>query len=231
MAKSKAVSREPVSQSIEDYLKAVYELTRGEERASTNALADYLNIAPASVTGMLQKLSATEPALVEYQKHRGVRLSKQGEKVALETIRHHRLLELFLHQILGYEWDEVHEEADRLEHVISEQFEERIAEALGDPSLDPHGDPIPRLDLTLPDAPGTLLSSMRNGQRARVVRVRDTAPDLLRHLSQMGMVPQAELTVTDYSEFDGNIRLRVGKSKEEHVLGPRVTNQVYVEAL
>jgi DtxR family Mn-dependent transcriptional regulator len=231
MAKSKAVSREPVSQSIEDYLKAVYELTRGEERASTNALADYLNIAPASVTGMLQKLSSTEPALVEYQKHRGVRLSKQGEKVALETIRHHRLLELFLHQILGYEWDEVHEEADRLEHVISEQFEERIAEALGDPSLDPHGDPIPRLDLTLPDAPGTLLSSMRKGQRARVVRVRDTAPDLLRHLSQMGMVPHAELTVTDYSEFDGNIHLRVGKSKEEHVLGPRVTNQVYVETL
>jgi DtxR family Mn-dependent transcriptional regulator len=231
MAKSQALAREPISQSIEDYLKAVYELTRGEERASTNALAEYLNIAPASVTGMLQKLASTEPALVEYQKHRGVRLSKQGEKVALETIRHHRLLELFLHQILGYEWDEVHEEADRLEHVISEQFEERIAEALGDPSLDPHGDPIPRVDLSLPDAPGTLLSSMRPGQRARVVRVRDTVPDLLRHLSQMGVVPKAELTVTEFSEFDGNIHLRVGKSKEETVLGPRVTNQVYVEVL
>lgn len=231
MAKSKSTVREPLSQSIEDYLKAVYELTRGEGRASTNALAEYLNIAPASVTGMLQKLASTEPALLEYQKHRGVTLTRQGEKVALETIRHHRLLELFLHQILGYDWDEVHDEADRLEHVISEQFEERIAEALGDPSLDPHGDPIPRTDLTLPDAPGTLLSAMRPGQRARVVRVRDTAPDLLRHLSQMGIMPKAEINVTEFSEFDGNLHLRVGKGKGEFVLGPRVTNQVYVEAI
>ncbi|HEY4718118.1 MAG TPA: metal-dependent transcriptional regulator, partial [Anaerolineales bacterium] len=124
MAKSeRSLPRETLSQSIEDYLKAVYELTRGEGRASTNALAEYLNIAPASVTGMLQKLAATEPALLEYQKHHGVRLTPAGEKVALETIRHHRLLELFLHQMLGYEWDQVHEEADRLEHVISEQFE------------------------------------------------------------------------------------------------------------
>lgn len=230
MAKSKASAvREPLSQSIEDYLKAVYELTRGEGRASTNALAEYLGIAPASVTGMLQKLAATEPPLLEYQKHRGVVLTRQGEKVALETIRHHRLLELFLHQILGYEWDEVHEEADRLEHVISEQFEERIAEALGDPSLDPHGDPIPRLDLSLPDSPGTLLSALRPGQRARVVRVRDTAPDLLRHLSEIGVVPQAELSVTGYSEFDGNLHLRVANSKQDVILGPRVTNQVYVE--
>ena len=101
--------REPLSQSIEDYLNAVYELTRGQGRASTNGLAEYLDVAPASVTGMLQKLSETEPPLLEYQKHRGVRLTPQGEKVALETIRHHRLLEIFLHQILGYEWDEVHE--------------------------------------------------------------------------------------------------------------------------
>lgn len=230
MAKSKASAvREPLSQSIEDYLKAVYELTRGEGRASTNALAEYLGIAPASVTGMLQKLASTEPPLLEYQKHRGVVLTRQGEKVALETIRHHRLLELFLHQILGYEWDEVHEEADRLEHVISEQFEERIAEALGDPSLDPHGDPIPRTDLSLPDSPGTLLSALRSGQRARVVRVRDTAPDLLRHLSEIGVVPQADLAVTGYSEFDGNLHLRVGNSKQDVILGPRVTNQVYVE--
>lgn len=230
MAKLKAAAvREPLTQSIEDYLKAVYELTRDEGRASTNALAEYLGIAPASVTGMLQKLAATEPPLLEYQKHRGVVLTSQGEKVALETIRHHRLLELFLHQILGYEWDEVHEEADRLEHVISEQFEERIAEALGDPSLDPHGDPIPRLDLSLPEAPGRLLSTLRPGQHARVMRVRDTAPELLRHLSEIGVVPHAELAATQYSEFDGNLHLRVGSSKEDVVLGPPVTNQVYVE--
>lgn len=232
MAKSTGqAAREPLSQSIEDYLKAVYELTREESRASTNALAEYLNVAPASVTGMLQKLATTEPALLEYQKHRGVKLTAQGEKVALETIRHHRLLELFLHQILGYDWDEVHEEADRLEHVISEQFEERIAEALGDPSLDPHGDPIPRTDLSLPKAEGNLLSAMRPGDRGRVTRVRDTAAELLRHLSQMGVVPQAELEVTEFSEFDGNIHLKVKGNKEEIVLGPRVTNQVYIEEI
>jgi DtxR family Mn-dependent transcriptional regulator len=231
MAKSTAIEREPLSQSIEDYLKAVYELTRDEERASTNALADYLNVAPASVTGMLQKLAGTEPALLEYQKHRGVKLTKQGEKVALETIRHHRLLELFLHQILGYEWDEVHEEADRLEHVISEQFEERIAEALGDPRHDPHGDPIPRIDLSLPKAAGTLLSTLRPGERGRVTRVRDTAPDLLRHLSQMGVVPQAELEVSEFSEFDGNLHIKVKGKRDEIVLGPRITSQVYIEPL
>ena len=234
MAKSPtqaAPPRETLSQSIEDYLKAVYELTRGEGRASTNALAEYLDIAPASVTGMLQKLAATAPPLLDYQKHHGVRLTAEGEKVALETIRHHRMLELFLHQMLGYEWDQVHEEADRLEHVISEQFEQRIAEALGDPRLDPHGDPIPRTDLSLPDSPGMLLSSLRPGKRARVVRVRDTAPDLLRHLSQLGVVPQAELTITAFSEFDGNLHLRVGSGKTEVVFGPRVTNQVYVEPI
>jgi DtxR family Mn-dependent transcriptional regulator len=232
MAKSENPhGREPLSQSIEDYLKAIYELTQDDGRASTNALADFLNVAPASVTGMLQKLATTEPPLLEYQKHRGVRLTKQGEKVALETIRHHRLLELFLHQILGYEWDEVHDEADRLEHVISEQFEQRIAEALGDPRHDPHGDPIPRLDLSLPDSAETPLSALRPGQKARVMRVRDTVPDLLRYLSQLGVVPQAKLEVSDFSEFDGNIHLYVNGGKEEIVLGPRVTGQVYVEVL
>jgi DtxR family Mn-dependent transcriptional regulator len=230
MAKSKA-EREPLSQSIEDYLKAVFELTREDGRASTNALADYLGVAPASVTGMLQKLASTQPPLLEYQKHHGVKLTKQGEKVALETIRHHRLLELFLHQILGYEWDEVHEEADRLEHFISEQFEERIAEALGDPQHDPHGDPIPRSDLSIPKEDEISLSTLRPGQRARVTRVRDTAPELLRHLSQLGVVPQAEVEITEYSEFDGNLNLRVKGNKEKIVLGPRVTSQVYAELL
>lgn len=229
MAKSSSSIREPLSQSIEDYLKAVYELTSGEGRASTNALAEYLDIAPASVTGMLQKLAATDPPLLDYMKHRGVRLTEEGQKVALETIRHHRLLELFLHQILGYEWDEVHDEADRLEHVISEQFEQRIADALGDPSLDPHGDPIPRMDLSLPEAPGILLSSLRPGEKGHVVRVRDSAPELLRHLADMGVVPGAEMVVAGYSEFDGNLHLKVAGSNEEVVLGPRVTNQVYIE--
>jgi DtxR family Mn-dependent transcriptional regulator len=231
MAKSAPKTKEPLSQSIEDYLKAVYELTQGEGRASTNALAEHLNVAPASVTGMLQKLATTRPPLLEYQKHRGVRLTPQGKKVALETIRHHRLLELFLHQILGYEWHEVHEEADRLEHVISEQFEQRIADALGDPRHDPHGDPIPRLDLSLPDSNDTSLSALRPGQRARVTRVRDSGAELLQHLRELNVVPKAELEVTDFSEFDGNLHLKVRGRKEEVVLGPRITSQVYVEVL
>ncbi len=231
MAKSDTLhEREPLSQSIEDYLKAVYELTRGEkDRAMTNALAEYLDVAAASVTGMLQKLSSTEPPLLDYQKHRGVSLTPEGEKVALETIRHHRLLELFLHQILGYDWDEVHEEADRLEHVISERFEERIAEALGDPRHDPHGDPIPRLDLTLPSTDYLPLSALRTGESATVKRVRDTKPELLRHLSDLGVVPGVQITVKEFSEFDGNLHLQLADAAEEIVLGPRVTSFVYVE--
>ncbi|MDA1330044.1 MAG: metal-dependent transcriptional regulator [Chloroflexi bacterium] len=230
MAKSKTIhARASLSQSIEDYLKAVYELTRGNGRATTNALAEHLDVAPASVTGMLQKLAETKPPLLEYQKHRGVRLTSEGERVALETIRHHRLLELFLHQILGYEWDEVHEEADRLEHVISERFEERIAAALGDPNLDPHGDPIPRPDLSLPDSSATLLRTLRPGETATVTRVRDTLPELLRHLSELGVVPGVSVHITEYSEFDGNLHLRLDQSPDEIVLGPRVTSQVFVE--
>lgn len=231
MAKSENPHRkEPLSQSIEDYLKAVYELTREEtERASTNALAEYLGVAPASVTGMLQKLANTQPPLLDYRKHRGVSLTPEGEKVALETIRHHRLLELFLHQILGYEWHEVHEEADRLEHVISERFEARIAEALGDPRRDPHGDPIPRADLSLPLEHELPLSSLRPPQSASVVRVRDTVPELLQHLSEEGIVPGAHLEVTEFSEFDGNLHLLVDSGQSEIVLGPRITAQVFVE--
>jgi DtxR family Mn-dependent transcriptional regulator len=219
------------SQSVEDYLKAVYELTRDAERASTNALAEYLDVAAASVTGMLQKLAESDPPLLQYLKHRGVQLTKEGEKVALETIRHHRLIELFLHEILGYDWDEVHEEADRLEHFISERFEERIAAALGNPQHDPHGDPIPGADLTLPDAPQTPLSALRAGDKASVTRVRDTQAELLRHLSELGVVPGARIEVSDYSEFDGNLHLHVKGKDEEIVLGMRVTNQVYVDLI
>lgn len=218
-----------LTQSIEDYLKAIYELSLRGERASTTDLAAYLNVSPASVTGMIQKLSATEPALVEYQKHRGVTLTQAGEKVALETIRHHRLIELFLHQILNYPWDEVHDEADRLEHVISEKFERAIATALGHPEHDPHGDPIPGPDLTLPEATATLLADLRPPQRGIVKRVRDTDPDLLRHLSEIGVVPDAAIEVTSYSEFDGNLELSLPDLTKTVVLGPRITNQIYID--
>ncbi len=221
--------RDHLTHAIEDYLKAIYDLTATHGRASTTQIAQVLDVTPASVTGMLKKLAATKPPLVEYRKHRGVILTPQGEKVALEIIRHHRLLELFLHETLGYPWDEVDAEADRLEHVISEEFEERIAQALGDPALDPHGDPIPTRDLRLPPHATTRLRDLKPGQQAVVERVRDTDPDLLRYLYDMGLVPGARLTILDFSPFDNNLTLQVEAQEERVVLGPRVSRQIFVE--
>ncbi len=219
--------RENLSQTIEDYLKSIYELTQDESRATTNLIAERMGVTPASVTGMLKRLAANEPPLLEYHKHHGVELTDEGQKVALEIIRHHRLLELFLHETLGYSWDKVHPEADRLEHVISEEFEERIAQALGNPEHDPHGDPIPSRELRLPPEASIPLSDLRPAQEATVSRVGREDPDLLRYLQSIGLVPQADLNVLDYSSFDDNLQIQVGE--HTYVLGPKVTCQVFVE--
>jgi DtxR family Mn-dependent transcriptional regulator len=221
--------RENLTHAIEDYLKIIYELTLCESRATTNQIAERMGVKPGSVTGMLKRLSENDPPLLNYHKHRGVELTPAGEKVALEIIRHHRLLELFLHETLGYPWDEVHNEADRLEHVISEDFEERIAQALGDPLRDPHGDPIPSRDLHIPPQSTVSLDSLRAGQEAAVQRVADADPELLRYLESVGLVPQVYLKVLNYSPFDDNLRLQVGE--KTLVLGPRVTRQIFVELL
>lgn len=221
--------RENLTHVIEDYLKTIYDLTADSGRASTNQIAERMGVTAASVTNMIQKLAATDPPLLKYRKHRGVVLTEDGERVALEIVRHHRLLEMFLHQTLGYSWDEVHEEADRLEHVISEEFEERIAERLGHPRHDPHGDPIPTRELELPEAKATTLSDMRPGQKAVIQRVRDSDPDLLRYLSDLGLTPGARITILDFSPFDNNLRLRVEGEDEAVVLGPSITSQVFVE--
>jgi DtxR family Mn-dependent transcriptional regulator len=223
------VMRDQLTHAVEDYLKAIYLLTNEFGRATTTQIANQLDVKPGSVTGMIQKMAATSPPLVDYQKHRGVVLTPQGEAVALEIIRHHRLLELFLHETLGYSWDMVHGEADRLEHVISEDFEERIAEVLGDPSHDPHGDPIPTRDFQMPAASTLQLSALRPGQQASIQWVDSSDPELLRYLSSMGLVPQASLEVLDYSEYDGNLTLKVRGQAETFVLGPRVTAQIYME--
>jgi DtxR family Mn-dependent transcriptional regulator len=223
--------RDQLTHTIEDYLKIIYEITTTDQRASTNQIAIALDVTPASVTGMIKKLSSTNPPLLEYQSHRGVILTPEGEKVALEILRHHRLLEMFLHQILGYEWDQVHSEADRLEHVISEEFEERIAQALGNPSHDPHGDPIPTRDLSMPDSPSLKLSGLRTGQCARIHRVANEDPELLRHLSNLGLRPGIELEILDYSPYDGILTLRVLPDQPSIVLGPTITNQIYIEVI
>jgi DtxR family Mn-dependent transcriptional regulator len=221
---------ENLTRAVEDYLKAVYALAGEEGRASTNDLAQELGVSPASVTGMIQKMAAQDPALLDYQKHHGVVLTEQGLKAALQIIRHHRLIEMFLHEALGFSWDEVHEEAERLEHVISKRLEERIAESLGDPTHDPHGDPIPTKDLIIPPSLNIRLSEMRPDQRAVVRRVRDSDPKLLRYLSNLGITPGVEILARDYSVFDENLRIEI-VGGDEIVLGSRVTRQVYVELI
>jgi DtxR family transcriptional regulator, Mn-dependent transcriptional regulator len=220
--------RDNLTHAVEDYLKTIYSLQSTYKRATTKQIAEKLEVTPASVTGMIQKLAETTPPLVEYIKHQGVVLTPEGERVALEILRHHRLLELFLHQILGYEWEDVHAEADRLEHVISEEFEERISLALGNPSHDPHGDPIPTRDFQLPASPDTRLSELRDGDQAVVHRVQDSDPELLRYLSEIGLVPRARLTVLEYSPFDANLKLLIEGRPEPLVLGQRITRQVFV---
>jgi DtxR family Mn-dependent transcriptional regulator len=220
---------EIISQSIQDYLKHIYELNEHGGSASTNDLAARLNVAPASVTGMLQKLASSQPPLVIYKKHQGVRLTKNGEKAALEVIRHHRLLETFLVKTLGYSWDEVHCEADKLEHVISENFETRMAAALGNPTRDPHGELIPTADLVMPADDSCPLASLRADETATVRRVSDDDPALLRHLQKIGVVPEVKIAVKNYSEFDGNLTLQVEGQKSNIVLGTAVTSQVFVE--
>ncbi len=221
--------RDLLTHAVEDYLKAIYDLSLNFGRASTTQIAEVLDVAPASVTGMVKKLASTNPPLVEYQKHRGVVLTQDGEKIALEIIRHHRLLELFLHETLGYSWDEVDAEADRLEHVISDKFEQRIAEVLGDPTHDPHGDPIPTRDLEMPSHATLCLAHLRPDERGSIQRVRDTDPELLRYLGGHGIVPQASFTVMGYTPFDGNLTLRVNGQEEPVVLGTRITQQIFVE--
>lgn len=215
--------------SIQDYLKSIYELTENGESASTNALAKKLNISPPSVTGMVQKLASAKPALVEYQKHQGVTLTKEGRKAALEVIRHHRLLEAWLVQTLGYSWDEVHEEAERLEHVISEDFERRIATAMGHPTRDPHGELIPTADLKMPSDDSLPLSALRRNQTAIVQRVKASETDLLRYLEGLGLVPGAQIEVKDYSPFDHNLTVKVGR--KSHVLGLSITSKIFVQEM
>lgn len=223
--------RENLTRVVEDYLKTIYELTCSDKRATTNQIAQKMGVTPASVTNMIQKLAEANPPLLDYRKHHGVQLTPDGEKVALEIIRHHRLLEMFLHETLGYSWDEVHEEADRLEHVISEEMEERIAISLGNPQHDPHGDPIPSRDLQMPQSSGITLSLLRPPQKAQVKRVSDRDPDLLRYLSERGIEPAAEIEILDYSPFDNNLKVLVFGNNEPVVLGSIITSQIIVEII
>jgi DtxR family Mn-dependent transcriptional regulator len=219
---------EIITQTIQDYLKTIYSILENADSASTTELATRLSITPASVTGMIQRLSSTTPQLVNYRKHQGVTLTPAGKRAALEVIRHHRLIETYLVKTLGYSWDEVHSEADLLEHFISENFESRIAKALGNPSRDPHGELIPTADLSMPTDSTLPLSSLRPDQSATIIRVCANDTALLRHLENLGLTPGAQLAVVMYSPFDQNMSLQL-ENRQTITIGEIISSRIFVE--
>src|SRR4051795_4018540 len=214
------------SHAIEDYAKAIYVLeTRGDEPVSTNALADRLAVTPGSVSAMLRKLD--ELGLVTHQPYGGARLTPAGRRVALEVIRHHRLLELFLSEVLDMPWDRVHEEAEVLEHVLSTELEEVIAAKLGNPTHDPHGDPIPSADFSIEEGPTASLADLSAGATGVFVRVSDSDPDMLRYLGQRGVTPGAQFEVVERQPFGGPLFVRFGA--DVHPLGGELADAIRVE--
>ena len=198
------------TESVDDYLKAILELSGSEERrVASNTLARQLGVRAASVTGMVKKLAAQRPALVKYEKHHGVRLTRAGKMRALEVLRHHRLLERFLHDCLDYTWDEVHEEAERLEHFISERLEDRIAAKLSDPQTDPHGHLIPERSGALPQREEILLSNWACGVRALISSVSDRDPSRLRQMERLGLRPGVSIVV-EAGVRNASLLVRIG---------------------
>ena len=205
-----------ISDAVQDYAKAIYSLSRrAAEPVSTSALADRLGVSAASASAMVKRLAVL--GLVEHEPYRGVELTASGERVALEVIRHHRLLELYLAEALGMPWDRVHEEAEVLEHAISPELSELIAHKLGNPTRDPHGDPIPTPDGEIEEAPTRALAEMQPGDRGTFARISDTDPNMLRYLSDRGIAPGAALEMVEREPFDGPITVRTGGG--DHALG------------
>jgi DtxR family Mn-dependent transcriptional regulator len=210
------------TQAVEDYLKAIYDLSRAGGSVTTSAIAARLMVAAGTVTGMVKKLAALK--LVTHEHYRGVILTEAGRKIALEVIRHHRLIEKYLHEAMGVPWDQVHVEAEKWEHVLSEEMEERMAEILGDPTTDPHGSPIPTRDLKLTERDHAPLCDLVAGQKATVAEVGDHDPAMLRYFADLGLFPETEFEVVDVAPFEGPLTLLVegkersiGRSAAEHI--------------
>jgi len=217
-----------LSFNIQDYLKRIYELTLGGGKASTSQLAEALGISAASVTNMLQKLSKTNPPYVTYQKHQGVNLTEAGRLVALAIVRRHRLIEHYLVEKLGYTWDEVHEEAEVLEHAMSPLLEKRIDAALGYPEVDPHGDPIPNANLDMPEIKQTSLSDMEIGKSGQIIRVPHEDPQVLRYLGKCGLRPGARIKLLSRTPYDKTMRIEIIDAEDEAVVGPSLGTQIMV---
>src|SRR3954451_11737096 len=229
MPKSRIVAAKTTHETtsaIEDYAKAIYSLEeRGEGAVSTNALAERLGVTAGSASGMVKRLD--EMGLVTHVSYRGVQLTPTGVRLALEVIRHHRLLEAYLAKALDGPWDRVHEEAEVLEHVLSEELEELIAAKLGDPTVDPHGDPIPTRDLEMPERDTVALPTLDAGHEGVFVRVSDSDPEMLRYLSERGISPGDSFAVVDKQPFEGPLFLRFGD--DTHVIGGTLAAAMRVE--
>jgi DtxR family Mn-dependent transcriptional regulator len=212
------------SQAVEDYLKTIYEIEREQDKVATTVLAEQLGVAPASATGMIKKLA--EMDLVAYEPYQGVVLTQAGRKIAVEIIRHHRLIELFLAETLDVPWDQVHAEAHKIEHVLSEDLVERIDVALGRPTTDPHGAPIPTREGTIDQPLCQRLADLEPRQSGVITEVFDNNAALLRYLGELGLYPKVGVYVISVAPFDGPITLRVGETL--HTLGREVANQILV---
>jgi DtxR family Mn-dependent transcriptional regulator len=225
-AKESLRSTPPHSTAIEDYCKAVYVLeSRHDEAVSTNALAERLSLTTGSVSGMLRKLG--ESGLITHAPYRGVRLTERGRRVALEVIRHHRLLELFLAETLQMPWDRVHKEAEVLEHFLSDELEELIAAKLGHPTTDPHGDPIPSAELELSEQTTRSLEALAPGDEGTFVRISDSDPEMLRYLSEQGIRPGGRVRVIERQPFGGPLLVAV--EGRRHMLGGELVRAMRIQ--
>jgi DtxR family transcriptional regulator, Mn-dependent transcriptional regulator len=213
-----------LTQSVQDYLKAIFKL-QTNEAVSTTEISKEMNVSGASVTGMLKRLSSM--GLVDYNSYKGVRLTEFGKKIALEIIRHHRLLELYLKEKLGYTLDKVHEEACRLEHVISREFADKINELLGDPKFDPHGHPIPSKDGSIQFPNEKQLSEVEPGQFVIIRRLNDDDTKLLGYLEELGLLPGVKLKLINKAPFSGPITLRL--KDEDKIIGNEVASKIFIE--
>ena len=213
-------------QGAENYAKAIYELQgRGDRPIGTTAIAQRVGVTPASASGMLRRLA--DEGVVEYTPYHGAVLTKEGERVALEVIRHHRLIELFLAEVLGMPWDRVHAEAEVLEHHISEELEELIAAKLGEPALDPHGDPIPSRDLAIGADDSVALTELEIGEEGVFARVSDSDASMLRYLAQRRIQPGSSMAVKGREPFGGPVMVKVGG--RTHALGPELAARIRVK--
>ncbi|HUK64881.1 MAG TPA: metal-dependent transcriptional regulator [Dongiaceae bacterium] len=217
-----------LSRSVEDYLKAIYQLARGGGHAATSAIAERLDVAPASVTGMIKRLA--ESGHVEHEPYRGVRLTPGGRSAALAVVRRHRILETYLITRLGYDWSTVDEEAERLEHAVSDQLVERMAFALGHPRYDPHGAPIPTADGIIEETAFVSLADVEVGQSSVLRQVGDDDAERLRYLQSLGLVPMATLRVIERQPYGGPVTVRVGdRDTKDRVIGPELEASLFVE--